>query len=158
MSGKMALMPLPAAEPGGRRTSTWGGTMMGITKKCKNRELAYQLAEHMYYHPEQMAENFRSTNIVPPIRDAWNHEAFREPREYWSGQPIGTLYAALAKDVPPQFTNAFITTAKAKMAQALSSSVSYYSEHGEDGFVEHVRATLKRVADEVRFHMARNPF
>jgi arabinosaccharide transport system substrate-binding protein len=33
MEGKMALMPLPAIEPGGRRTSTWGGTMIGVTKK-----------------------------------------------------------------------------------------------------------------------------
>jgi arabinosaccharide transport system substrate-binding protein len=29
LSGKMALMPLPAWTPGGRRTSTWGGTGLG---------------------------------------------------------------------------------------------------------------------------------
>jgi len=40
VAGKMALMPLPAVRPGGRRTSSWGGTMLGITQACPNKDLA----------------------------------------------------------------------------------------------------------------------
>ena len=48
LTGKMKLMPLPAVRPGGRRTSTWGGTMLGITRNCPDRRLAWKLARHMY--------------------------------------------------------------------------------------------------------------
>ena len=37
LEGKLALMPLPAWKPGGRRVSTWGGTGLAITKACKNK-------------------------------------------------------------------------------------------------------------------------
>ncbi len=40
LAGKWKAMPLPAFEPGGRRTSTWGGTMMGMTKQCEDKDLA----------------------------------------------------------------------------------------------------------------------
>jgi arabinosaccharide transport system substrate-binding protein len=48
LSGKLALMPLPAWEPGGRRTTTWGGTGLAITKQCKNPDLAWELAMYLY--------------------------------------------------------------------------------------------------------------
>src|SRR3954465_2858821 len=44
LKGKMGLMPLPAWEPGGRRTTTWGGTGLAITKQCREPELAWLLA------------------------------------------------------------------------------------------------------------------
>ena len=158
MSGKMALMPLPAVKPGGRRTSTWGGTMLGITKHCQDKDLAWKLAEHMYLDTDELAERFRGTNILPPLRDAWEHEAFKEKRPYWSNQPLGTLYAELADEVPSQYTSPFIESAKNKMSEVVSSCAAYYREHGEDGFDIFVRTRLKQAADEVRTYMTRNPF
>jgi len=158
MHGKMALMPLPAARKGGRRTSTWGGTMLGITKKCQNKALAYQLAEHLYLNPEDLAVRFRELNILPPLKDAWTLPAFDEPRPYWSGQPIGRLYAELAEDVPPQYTSPFIGLAKGKMGEVVSASAAYYRRHGDDGFEAFVRTRLKEAADYVRTQMKRNPF
>ncbi|MGC1480673.1 MAG: ABC transporter substrate-binding protein, partial [Chthoniobacterales bacterium] len=38
IAGKMALMPLPAWEEGGRVTSTWGGSGLAITKACPEPE------------------------------------------------------------------------------------------------------------------------
>lgn len=158
MHGKMALMPLPAFEPGGRRTSTWGGTMLGITRKCANRELAYGLARHLYLNPEDLAERFRDLNILPPLKDAWKLPAFNEPRAYWSAQRIGKLYAELADDVPPQYTSPFILLAKNKMSEVVSACAIYYNAHGDDGFDAYARARLKDAADYVRTQMRRNPF
>lgn len=158
LAGKMALMPLPAFERGGRRTSTWGGTMIGITKRCANKELALELAQHLYLNTEELAERFRESNILPPLRDAWSHPAFSEPREYWSNQPIGILYAQLAEQVPPQYTSPFIGTAKAKLGEVVSACATYYQSYGEAGFDEFARARLKQAADEVRLYMKRNPF
>ncbi|MER3473509.1 MAG: hypothetical protein C4335_05630 [Armatimonadota bacterium] len=158
MRGKMALMPLPAVYPGGRRTSTWGGTMIGITKHCKKPDLAWELALHLYLNKEDLAQRFRDTNILPALKEAWNHPAYNEPRPYWSNQPLGKLYAELAPHVPFQYTSPFIATAKAKMSEALVSCVQYYKTYGDKGFEAFVRKRLKQSADEVRRLMRRNPY
>jgi arabinosaccharide transport system substrate-binding protein len=158
MSGKMALMPLPAVAPGGIRTSTWGGTMLGITRKSKHPDLAWELAMHFYLNKSQLAERFEQTNILPALRSAWEQPAFKEPRPYWSNQALGEAYARLAPYVPAQYTSPYIVTAKAKLSEALVACVGYYNEHGKDGFEPFVRAHLKQSADEVRRLIARNPF
>lgn len=158
LHGKMALMPLPAVVPGGRRTSTWGGTMLGITKACPDPELAWQVAEHMYFDKAELAVRFRATNILPPLKDAWEHPAFDEKRPYWSGQPLGRLYADLADDVPPQYASPLVETVKSKMAGVISACAVYYRENGEAGFEDFARKRLASAGDEVRRYMRRNPF
>jgi arabinosaccharide transport system substrate-binding protein len=158
LNGKMALMPLPAVTPGGRRTSTWGGTMLGITKHCKNQDLAWEWAKLIYLDQESLPERFEGTNILPPLRAAWENPAFKKPRPYWSNEPLGSEYAALAGDVPFQYTSPFISVAKSKLGQALVSCVQYYNANGEKGFDAFVRQTLKDQAAEVRKQVARNPY
>jgi arabinosaccharide transport system substrate-binding protein len=158
MRGRMALMPLPAVAPGGIRTSTWGGTMLGITRHCKQPDLAWQLAMHLYLDKPQLAQRFRDTNILPALRAAWDQPAFREPRLYWSGQPLGSLYARLAPSVPFQYTSPLIQTAKDKLNEAVVACVQRYNTHGEAGFDDYVRARLHQSAEEVRAMIRRNPY
>lgn len=158
VGGTMALMPLPAVKPGGRRTSTWGGTMIGITKKSPNRDLAWELAVHLYYATKPFDKRFRQTNIIPPIRDAWGQPSLDEPRAYWSGQSIGRLYVNLADQTPPQYASPFAPIAKAKLGEALTECVIYYRAHGEHGFAKFARDMLRSKANEVRKLMGRNPF
>jgi arabinosaccharide transport system substrate-binding protein len=158
MKGKMALMPLPAVTPGGIRTSTWGGTMLGITRRCKDPDLAWKLAIHLYLDKAELAERFRDTNIIPALRAAWRQPAFHEPRPYWSNQPLGDLYSQLASQVPPQYTSPLIQTAKAKLNEAVVACVQYYNAKGETGFDEYVRERLHQSAEEVRAMIRRNPY
>ena len=158
LAGRMALMPMPAFEPGGRRTSTWGGTMVGIPKASPNPDLAWELALHLYYAVAPFEDRFRNTNILPPIRDAWDLPALSEPREYWSGQRIGQLFVALADDTPPQYTSPYTPMAKTKMGEALLAAVEHYQRHGDAGFREFVARVLKQKADDIRDIMRRNPF
>jgi arabinosaccharide transport system substrate-binding protein len=158
MSGKMALMPLPAVTKGGTRTSTWGGTMMGITKKSKNQELAWRFAKHLYLNEKDLAERFADTNILPPVRAAWKEPAFDKENPYWSGDKLGRKYADLAPEVPAQYTHPFINTAKGKFGEALTLCVQYYQQNGDKDFENYIRKTLKERADEVRRQIARNPY
>ncbi|MES2465105.1 MAG: extracellular solute-binding protein [Armatimonadota bacterium] len=158
IGGKMALMPLPAAVPGGRRTSTWGGTMLGITKHGQHQDLAWEFAKHLYLNDKDLAARFEGTNILPPVRSAWQEAPFKERRPYWSGQALGEKYAALAPDVPAQYSSPFISQAKSKLGEALIASVQYYERNGENGFDAFVRKTLKDRANEVRRQIARNPY
>lgn len=158
VSGRMALMPMPAVKRGGRRTSTWGGTMVGITRRCKTPDLAWDLAMHLYMNLPELAERFRENNILPAARAAWSQAVFEERRPYWSGQRLGSLYARLAPDAPYQYTSPFITIAKTKLGAALVTCVQRYDRFGDQGFDSFVRAELKARADEVRRLVARNPF
>ncbi|MBM4039261.1 MAG: hypothetical protein FJ290_12175 [Planctomycetes bacterium] len=132
--------------------------MLGITRKCRDPKLAFQLAEHLYLNKEDLAERFRDLNILPPLRDAWKLPQFDEPRPYWSDQRLGKLYADLAEQVPPQYTSPFINLAKVKMGEAVSACAAYYNANGETGFDAYARARLKDAADYVRLQMTRNPF
>lgn len=162
LEGKMKLMPLPAfpehIDPTGRRTSTWGGTMVGITRHTQDPALAKELIERVYLDEALMLTNFRNTNILPPVRDLWAHEAFDEPNEYWSGQPLGRLYADVADEVPRQYTTPFTQLAKERMGQVISGLSRYYRRHGDEGFEAEVRRRLDAAAANVRREMRRNPF
>jgi arabinosaccharide transport system substrate-binding protein len=100
LEGKLALMPLPAWKPGGRRVSTWGGTGLAITKACKNKELAWAYAKKLYLKREDLADRFMASYILPPVKDAWELPIFQTPIPLYSNQSIGQLYAALAPDIP----------------------------------------------------------
>ncbi|BCW96461.1 MAG: extracellular solute-binding protein [Fimbriimonadales bacterium] len=158
VGGRMALAPLPAFTPGGRRTSTWGGTMIGVTKRCADPDLAWELMMHFYFNKEALAEQFRNTNILPPARDLWDHPAYDEPRPFWSNQPLGRLFANLAPQTPPQYTSPYIGLAKAKLSEALIACVRYYDRYGARGFDGFVRQQMARAAAEVRRQMRRNPY
>ncbi len=150
VKGKMALMPLPSVEAGGRRTSTWGGTMLGITRGSREQELAWQFSLHLYLDKEELGERFRGTNIIPAVRDAWAQPEFREPRPYWSGQPIGSLFAQLAPQTPYQYTSPYIAATRSKLGEALVECIQYYNANGDEGFEAFTRARLKKSADAVR--------
>ncbi len=158
LAGKMALMDLPSVEPGGPTTSTWGGTMVGITKHSKNQELAWELAKYFYTDPAQLDDRYRNLGIIPPFKGAWNLPVFREPNSYWSGQRTGERYIALAPQVPYQYTSPAIVTAKNKLSEAMVSCIQYYNAHGEDGFEPYIHVRLKRSADEVRALLSRDPY
>ena len=156
LSGKMKLMPLPAWTKGGRRTSTWGATGLAATRGGHNQELAKKLMEFLYVDQTDGGKGSADLHILPPVRSAWSLPIFDTPDPYFRGQPIMRLYARLAGDVPPNFASPFITKAQNKRDGAFVAACAYYAEHGEDGFVDFVRAELRRDADAVRAVMARN--
>jgi arabinosaccharide transport system substrate-binding protein len=158
LSGKMGLIPLPAWEPGGVRTSTWGGTGLAITKQCKNVDLAWKLAMYLYYNPTQLAENFSKTNILPPLKSAWNLPVFDRHSAFWSDLPLGRVYAQLAPQVPQEYDTAYTNMANPKLSEAFGNALIYYSQHGDDGLRAYTASELKRCADLVRKAMARNKF
>ena len=158
LEGKMALMPLPAWQESGSRTSTWGGTGLAITEQCENVELAWELAMHLYFNAAEQGRRFEQTQIISPLRSAWDEPAFDKPNPYFSNQRIGRMYAELAPQVPEEQSSAYMTLAVNKLSEAFANVSLYHREHGMDGLPEYTRSELKRVADRVREVMARNVF
>jgi arabinosaccharide transport system substrate-binding protein len=158
LAGKMSLMPVPAWEPGGVRTTTWGGTGLAFTRPCRNVDLAWKLAMYLYYDLNQTGPRFAATNILPPLKAAWKQPQFDAPNLFYSGLHLGTAYAQLATQVPQEQSSPYLADARDRLSEVFSDATTYYSKHGEDGFQEYVRADLKRCADLVRQAMARNVF
>ena len=111
LSGKWKLMPLPAWEPGGRRTSVQGGTMLGIPKSTPDFETAWALAKRLYFDPNRIAGFFRQSDIISPWRASWSLPVFDEPDKYFSGQPVGRLYINQAPNVPARTSSPYNTLA-----------------------------------------------
>jgi arabinosaccharide transport system substrate-binding protein len=157
LKGKVGVMPMPAWEPGGRRTSTWGATGLAFPKRGRNFELAWKLAMHLYYDPPQLGARFAETNILPPLKAAWSQPEFHQVDEYWQTS-LGEAFIALADDVPASPSNAYHYTAINKLSKAFTRASRHYAEHGDEGLRETTRRELKRSAEEVRVVMRRNVF
>jgi arabinosaccharide transport system substrate-binding protein len=155
LAGKMKLMPLPAWEKGGRRTSTWGATGIAITKRSARPELAKQLVEFLYVDQTNGGRSWADMRILPPTRAAWSLPVFDAPSPFFSGQPVMRLYAGLAGDVPPNYTSPFTLKAMGKRNEAFVRCAEYFQRHGEAGFPAFVRTTLKQYADSLREIIAR---
>lgn len=122
LEGKVRCMPLPAWQPGGRRTSTSGGTMMGIPKGCPDVNRAWALAKFLYFDRESLIRRFRNQTIVPPLRTIFDDPAFDEPAPFFQGQRVGRLLTQLAEEVPPVHGSPYIPEAYA-LLNAIFSDV-----------------------------------
>ena len=158
MAGKLGLIPLPAPTVGGRRVSTYGGTMMGITKRCKNPDLAWELAKFLYFDRKIFSQMYPGNHTIPALREMWNHPVLHEKSAFWGGQAVGEEYAKYAADAPPQYSSPLTVVAHAKLGEALIACSLRYRQYGEKDFPAFVRARLKQSADEVRLLAARNPY
>lgn len=118
LSGRMRLMPLPAWEPGGLRTSVWGGTMLAIPKTAPDFEACWTFARHLYLSDELARELYRVGGIITPITSHWGDPIFDEPDPYFGGQPKGRMYIDLAPHIPERSTSPYTRRAIERVADA----------------------------------------
>jgi arabinosaccharide transport system substrate-binding protein len=161
LEGKLDLMPMPAWEPGGLRTSTWGGTGLAISKQCQQRgqfDLAWKLAQYLYLDPQQLGDRFATTHVLPPEKDLWNLPVFDERSSFYSNIKLARVYANLAPLIPQEFVSPYQEQAAGKLSIAFQDALQYYNDHGDNGLQEYVQGDLRANADYVRRIMARNVF
>jgi arabinosaccharide transport system substrate-binding protein len=154
-SGKMGLMALPKVTPDGRATSTWGGTMVALTKHCEHKDLAWQLAMFLYLDESAVPARYEKTDILPPVKAFWTLPCFHKRSAYWSGEYPGERYIALAPQVPGRYSSPYAQQAHTQMSMVLLDCVQYYNTHGypasnDPKFVAFVTQRLKVGADRVR--------
>ena len=141
LAGKWRAMPLPAWQKGGRRTSTWGGTMIGLTQQSRQRELAWEFMKFVYFDTESLANRYRATAIIPPLKRAWDHPVFDEPDPYLGSQQLGIMFKDLAPDIPSFHLNPYWAEASDRMRDAVFAATM-----GE----KTPEMALQDLADEIR--------
>ncbi len=161
LGGKLRLMPLPAWEKGGRRTSVVGGTMLGITKASKDFETAWALAKRLYLDPEVHAAFFKRTTIIPPFKSSWEHPAFAAPDPFFGGQPSGTLFISQAADVPMRPASPYNLPALARVNEVLIALAERAAREGisdPEVLLPDARARLAGAQQRVEKMISRNVF
>jgi arabinosaccharide transport system substrate-binding protein len=161
LAGKVKLMPLPAWEQGGRRTTVMGGTMLGIPKRAKDFDSAWRYAKNLYLSLDLAQMLFRTTGIISPVKRHWTDPVYDEPSAYFRGQRYGQLYIAAAPDVPPRTSSPYNTLAQTKMADSALSLKAYAQHYGRYTVTEllpEARRLLAQAEAEVRAQMQRNVF
>lgn len=129
LAGKVKLMPLPAWEPGGRRTSVMGGTMLGIPRRTRDFASAWRYARQLYLSPELARALFQTAGIISPIKRHWSDPVYTEPSPYFSEQRIGQGYIAAAPDVPPRPSSPYNALARAAIGEVALALKSYAQRH-----------------------------
>jgi arabinosaccharide transport system substrate-binding protein len=161
LKGKVKVMPLPAWTKGGRRTSCWGGTMLGIVKTAPNQDALWQTAKRLYLSPELARSLYKEGDIITPVRSLWNDPVFDEPDAYFSNQKKGRAYINLAADVPRRPGSPYNTLAKLRVQTAVMSLAAYAESTGKfhpDELEAQAMVLLKSAEDQVRSQIDRNVF
>ncbi|TVR52172.1 MAG: extracellular solute-binding protein [Puniceicoccaceae bacterium] len=158
LHGKLAFMPLPAWEPGGRRTSVWGGTGLAITRQTARPELAWELAKFLYLDVETAGAFFLQSNIVPPFKEAWEEPEFDEPNPYYSNQRLGRILVDLARQAPPEYVTAYTELTHSKFSEVFLNAALHFDRRGETGLREYIQEELDKAQAYLERIMARNVF
>jgi arabinosaccharide transport system substrate-binding protein len=161
LAGKVKLMPLPAWEPGGRRTTVQGGTMLGIPKSTLDFESAWAFAKALYLSPDLATSTFRSNNIITPVRDLWDLPVYAEPTPYFANQPSGLIFISQAPHVPLRPSSPYNPLAVAETTSAFASLVAFaqtQSVFDVPSLIEPAKRFLGVAQQRVENQISRNAF
>ena len=116
LSGKWMARPLPAWEPGGIRTSCYGGTGACIVKYSPNIDEAWKFLQYSMLSVEGNVRRYEMTNLWPPFLPAMDNERLFKADEYFSEQELGRVFAEVAPEVPAQYQSPYRAELKSLLA------------------------------------------
>jgi arabinosaccharide transport system substrate-binding protein len=150
LEGKLRMMPLPRFDPEDANTSTWGGTMIGITRNAADPALAWQLIEFLYLSDTGLRARQRVTNILPPVIEQWDDPAYHRPDPYFGGQKVDELYIDLARQVPDRYVTPVSNIVNVQLSLILNRAVAHVRQHGHAGLEERCRQWLMQAEEDLR--------
>jgi len=130
IGGKIKLMPVPAFERGGRRTSSLGSTMISINKRSEHIEVCWEMAKELYTSFEVAEHIYRETGSITSYKAHWQAPFYHEPDPFCCGQPSGTLFIQQAPNVPRSPASPYQNLAYAELVNVMISLRAYAEKHG----------------------------
>lgn len=149
LAGKLKIIPLPAWEPGGRRTSVTGGTMLGITRTSRHFESAWAFAKELYLSPRLAEQMFRDTNIITPVKSLWNSPIFDQPDPFFCGQAVGRLYINQAPHLPLRSSSPYNVIAGSYLTNAVAN-LRNFADRTRTYDEAALRIEAQRILDEAQ--------
>ena len=120
-AGKLAMMPLPKFDPTDSPTASWGGTMIGIPRDCKDPEASWKLIESLYLDHDAVAYRRQSDEILPPIRKYWNDDVYQHGDPFfYNAQNVNQLLIQMAEELPMRYVTPFTIVAQQLLSDVLN--------------------------------------
>lgn len=124
LNGRLRMIHLPKFSDADAPTTTWGGTMIAIPRKCRDPQRAWRLIESLYLSERGMGAQARDLGIVPAVADFWQSPAVRTPNALFrDGQVVNELYVALAPKIPVQQITPDTAYATSALGSVLTQTV-----------------------------------
>lgn len=161
LTGKMKLMPLPAFEPGGRRTSVRGGTMLGIPKTTQHFDRAWEYAKLLYTSPQVARDLYREVDIISPVKSLWDDPVYDQPDPFFMNQRKGRMYIELAPEIPLRPSSPYNKQAAIDVRDAMGRLANHarsQQTYSADELLPRARELLAGVQRQVERRMSRNAF
>jgi arabinosaccharide transport system substrate-binding protein len=150
MKGKLHMIPLPKFSPSDAPTASWGGTMIGITRNCKQPDLAWKLIEKLYLDRDALQIRQQSTNILPPIPEYWSDPIYQTPDPIFAGQKVSLVYLNLASSLPARYVTAYSVPAQTILSVVLNRAEAHMRSQGTAGLEETCRRWLTDGAESLK--------
>jgi len=129
LEGKIKLMPIPAFEPGGRRTSASGSAMISISKRSEHIEACWEMAKTLYTSFEVAEHLYRAAGTVTPYKPHWEASFFHEPDPFCGGQRTGTLFIEQIPNAPQSPASPYQNLAYAELVNVMIGLRAYAERH-----------------------------
>lgn len=147
LSGKWAIQPLPAFEPGGARASNNGGSNLVIPTQSKNPELALAFAKFALANVDNQNSMSFTEGLFPSYLPALSDAKYSEPDEYFGGQAAMEVFAELTAEIPPTF----FTGDYAKASEIVANATLAAILNGDDA-----QSALDAAAEEISLATGRD--
>ena len=158
LAGKLRMMPLPRFDATDAPTSTWGGTMIGITRNGDRHNDAWRLIEFLYFSDVGLRARQRVTNILPPVVEQWHDPGYHDSDPYFGGQKVDELYVELARQIPRRYVTPATTIAATQLSVILNRAVEHVERYGDAGLEENVRRWCAEASNDLRRRVAHGKF
>jgi len=161
LAGKVKVMPLPAWERGGRRTSSLGGTMLAIPRSSRRQASDWNFAQFLYLSPQVAEALYREAGIVSPVKANWSDPIYDQPDPYFCGQPLGRIYLNQAPYVPLRSSSPYVLQATTLFDNCLIELTRYADQnrrYDPEALVPEARRILDRAQANLQAQISRNVF
>ncbi|MEV6103887.1 sugar ABC transporter substrate-binding protein [Streptomyces sp. NPDC051940] len=140
LKGRFGVVPLPAFDEGGTRTSNEGGSTLCIPAQSKNPELAWAFVQFVLTDKANQVSMLKEEGLFPAYLPALDDPYLSAPQEYFGGQPALKVFADLARTIPATET----TEDGAKAGEIMKSAVNKVLLRGGDP-----QSALRSAADQI---------
>ncbi|HEX3358612.1 MAG TPA: extracellular solute-binding protein [Tepidisphaeraceae bacterium] len=125
VAGKIAMMPLPLFDPTDHPTASWGGTMIGIPRDCKDPQASWKLIESIYFSHDSISYQRQLDQILPPLRKFWKDDIYQHGDPFFmNSQNVNQLFIQLADQLPVRYMTPYTILAQQLVADVQNKTVN----------------------------------
>ena len=99
-AGDWRVIPLPAWEEGGVRTSNAGGSAWIMTNQVADEDAAWALMSFYTLDVDNVLAQYEAMDQFPALLSSYGGSFFDEPMDFFGGQAVRRVFADLVPDIP----------------------------------------------------------